>query len=407
MSQKDNSVGLLGQALRALGTAGGAAVGGYLGNPVTGGAVGNSLGATISRWLGAGDYTVGSNTLVQRVSNGSPAIPAMHNAGQSVVIRHKEYLGEITSAQAFTVRHQYDLNPGLSYTFPWLATIASQFQEYRVKGMVFHYVPTSGIFNSSSAALGSVMIQTSYRATEAAPASKVEMLNEYWATESSPAEGFCHPIECDPKENPFNVQYVRTGALPSAENQLMYDLGRTFVAVSGMSNSTTVLGDLWVTYEVELKKPIVASSVSNVLNVCTVSSLAGFNPTPGTWFASTGTVAGTFRVTMGSQTILFPKGKTGVFTIMVRIAATGNFTAMDLSGAPTLSNCIAANVYPDSTTPNTYYRTVATTATGLSSGYYQTNVYIVDPQAQASVTFPAGTWTGTATSFDIIITETL
>jgi len=398
---------LLGQALRALGTAGGAAVGGYLGNPVTGGAVGNSLGATISRWLGAGDYTVGANTLVQRVGNGSPAIPMMHNAGQSVIIRHKEYLGEITSATAFTVRHQYDINPGLSYTFPWLSTIASQFQEYRIKGMVFHYVPTSGMYNSTSSALGSVMIQTSYRSVDAAPTSKIEMLNEYWATESSPAEAFCHPIECDPKENPFNIQYVRTGSLPSGENQLMYDLGRTFVAVSGVSNSTTVLGDLWVTYEVELKKPVVVSTVSNVLQVCTVSSVAGFNPAPGTWFASTGTVAGTFRVSMGSQSILFPKGKTGTFMIIVRLAASGNFTAMDLSGAPVLANCIAANVYPDSTAPNNYYRTVATTATGLSSGFYQTSVFIPDPQAQASVTFPAGTWTGTCTAFDIIITESL
>ena len=43
----------------------------------------------------------------------------------------------------------------------------------------------------------------------------------------------------------------------------MYDLGVTHVAVSGQQANDVVLGDLWVTYEVELKKPILYSNVTS------------------------------------------------------------------------------------------------------------------------------------------------
>ena len=59
------------------------------------------------------------------------------------------------------------------------------------------------------------------------------MINEYCSNEVVPMETMAHPVECDPKENPFNVQYVRTLAVAPGETQLMYDLGVTHVATSG------------------------------------------------------------------------------------------------------------------------------------------------------------------------------
>lgn len=400
---------LLGQALRGLGGMAGSAVGGAFGNPLVGSSVGSSLGATISKWLGSGDYTVGANTLVQRVGNGSPAIPMMHNGGQSIVVRHKEYLGEIRGSTTFAVQHVYDINPGLSYTFPWLSEIARSFQEYRVKGMVFHYVPTSGsAISGTNPAIGSVMIQTSYRATEAQPASKVEMMNEYWAAESAPNEAFCHPIECDPKENPFNVQYVRSGALPATENQLMYDLGRTFVATSGQPAIGNVVGDLWVSYEVELKKPQIASAVADSPTYFTVSVQPTISTTA--WFGTLSTQqrsSGTLRCTASNNTLTFPKGTTGWFLVVVKISASANFTAADLSGAPVVTNCVEARPYPDTYgTLAGYYRTVFVGGAGATEGtiFYMTSVIVADPQLAATVTFPNAAWTGTPTSCDLVVT---
>jgi hypothetical protein len=103
--------------------------------------------------------------------------------------------------------------------------LAVKYQQYKIRGMVFHYVPTSGFaVSGTNPALGSVMIQTTYRAGDTPPTSKVEMLNEYWASEASPADPFCHPIECSPKENPFNVHYIRNAAIPD-QNSLLGLIG--------------------------------------------------------------------------------------------------------------------------------------------------------------------------------------
>jgi hypothetical protein len=207
-------------------------LGGYIGHPLAGGAAGSSLGAALSRWLGAGDYRVGTNSIVQRSLKSADSIPMMHNEAQSVVIRHREYLGEIRGNTSYTIEQSYQINPGNSKTFPWLSGIAVRFQEYRIKGMVYHYIPSSGAaVSGTNAALGTVMLSTSYRSNDSPPASKVEMLNEYCSNEAVPSEAFCHPIECDPKENPFNVQYVRSGDVPPEDSRLLYDLGVTYVAI--------------------------------------------------------------------------------------------------------------------------------------------------------------------------------
>lgn len=275
--------------------------GGFLGNPLLGQQAGHGLGAALSKWMGFGDYSVSKNTIVDKASTG---IPFMHKTGQSVMIRHKEFIGTISGSNAFTVQYELTINPGLAQTFPWLSGIAGRFQEYEVKGMVYHYVPTSGTFNGTTAALGSVMLQTTYRATDTAPVSKAEMLNEYWAGEVVPCETMAHPIECDPKENPFAVHYVRTNVVEGSE-PLLYDLGKTFVATQGMVD-TGIIGDLWVTYEIELKKPVVSSNASLLTGAFSATwndpvSTAIFDTTQTTLFGATPL---TF---IASNTIVVPK----------------------------------------------------------------------------------------------------
>ena len=76
----------------------------------------------------------------------------MHKEGQSIVVRHREFLAEIKGTTTFTVAGSYPINPGMAQTFPWLSDIAKNFQQYRIRGMVFHYVPTSGMVTGSSPA---------------------------------------------------------------------------------------------------------------------------------------------------------------------------------------------------------------------------------------------------------------
>ncbi len=340
---KTSEVTRLGAALRALGSLGGGAVGGLVGLPAGGASVGSSLGAALSKWLGSGDYSVANNTIVKQSLKASSSIPVMHDSGQSVTIRHREYLGEITSSTGFSVYGAFELNPGNSRTFPWLSSIASNFQEYKFKGIVFHYIPTSGsAISASSAPLGSVMMQTSYRVTDAPPASKVALLNEYNANESIPSECFAHPIECDPKENPFAVQYVRNGDVPAGDNKMMYDLGVTYLATNGQLTSAAILGDLWITYEVELKKPILSSNVTNHGRLFSASYTGG-TMTSTDVFNGTVVTGGNITATLSGTTFTLPKGSAGIWYFMLRVLSSGGGFTTTTSSAPTPTNCTLSN----------------------------------------------------------------
>ncbi len=250
--QQDRGITNLGKALRVLGSAAGSYTGSLVGHPAAGQMAGAGLGAAISKWLGQGDYTVQQNSILTQTLKGSSSIPAMHRQDQTIVVRHREFVTQIRSSTDFSVQTEIALNPGLS-TFPWLSALARNFQEYAFKGVVFHYVPTSGMISGANPSLGSVMIQTAYRTTDVAPTSKYELLNEFWANECMPSEPMAHPIECKSSETILGNRYIRAGNVD--KDLLFYDLGRTFIATAGQQTANLVLGDIWVTYEVELRKP--------------------------------------------------------------------------------------------------------------------------------------------------------
>jgi len=382
----------LGAALRALGGLGGSALGGLVGMPAGGASAGSTLGAALSKWLGSGDYSVGSNTIVKKVMKGSDSVPMMHQEGQTILVRHKEYLGEVLGSIAFRVNQSFELNPGNSSTFPWLSGVASHFQEYKIRGLVFHYVPTSGsAVSSTNAALGSVMLQTSYRSNDTPPSSKVEILNEYCSNESVPAEPFAHPVECDPRENPFNVQYVRTGAVPTGDSKLLYDLGVTHVAVSGQQANDVVLGDLWVTYEIELKKPVLESNVTSSTQSFSAEVVSA-SLTASSYFATPTSRSGQLECTIDGRTITFPKGTYGRYIICVRIASTlTGFTSFNGGAGVATQNCVAT---PYVNTAS-YARNVLSAGAGtMGSGFMIACVFIPVPTSQATVTFPTVTITG-------------
>jgi hypothetical protein len=398
VTQKE--VSILGQALRSLGGLAGGAAGSIIGMPSGGASVGTSLGAALSKWLGSGDYSVSKNSLL----NASSSIPMMHKDDQKVIIRHKEFVTEILSNTTFTVNQSLELNPGLSTTFPWLSKLAGRFQEYTIRGMVFHYIPTSGeVVSGTNPAIGSVMLQTSYRANSSAPGTKMELLNEYWATESKPSESFCHPIECDPKENPFNVQYVRSVDVPSGDSQLMYDLGKTFIATSGCPATGNVLGDLWVTYEIELRKPILHDDVVPSRD----ASYAYITSVSDTTNIFTGTVTqdtdNSFDCSYSGMTITFPKG-VGQYLVTVVCDPSTTFSVFNWgSTAPTYTNCQAGNGV---VIGQSYFRTTMGGSGGtLNRGVYQFTAKVTNATLTPSVTLVAPTITGTYADTTITVSR--
>jgi hypothetical protein len=385
---------LLGGALRHLGGLAGGAVGGMFGNAAIGSAAGTGLGGMISKWLGSGDYSVSQNSLVNSVK-ASGSIPMMHSEGQTVTVRHKEFLTEVKSSTGFLVQRSFTINPGNATTFPWLSRLANSYQQYRIKGLVFHYVPTSGsAVSSTNNALGSVMLQTSYRSNDTPPTSKIELLNEYWSSEAMPSEAFCHPIECNPSENPFNVQYIRADdtLIPTNDSPLLYDMGTTHLCVSGQQASQVTLGDLWVTYEIELKKPIIASNVTTDSALYT-AYLNSNSPTFAAPFPSTVTTEGNLPLPISGRQITIPAKVYGTFWIVVSYESSGgSFTNLVMTGAPTISNCVLVN-FVDTLTGVADRYEVNTTGT-QTRGVYAFAVQKVSREDTAVITLPTATSTG-------------
>lgn len=406
-NKKEQEITAIGKALRSLGGLGGSALGGMVGQSAIGGTLGTGLGAVVSRWLGQGDYSVQSNSVVKSALRASTSIPNMHKDDQTITIRHKEFLTSIKGSQLFEVQRFFILQPGDTNTFPWASGIAARFQQYRIKGMVFHYVPTSGYaVSGTNPAIGAVMIQTSYRANDSPPASKTEMLNEYWASEASPADSFCHPIECSPKENPFSVHYVRTVPPPESDTPLMYDLGVTYIATQGMPANGNVVGDLWVTYEIELSKPLIKSNTHDTVRDgnAQVVSVNG-SITPSAIFGSTTVTAkGSLPFTVNGNTIAFPKGTVGEFVVNINFFAASTFTAMNLTGEP---DCFGCTLVSLGATGAMYTRTQLGGSGGtIATGHYVFQVRLDDPSVNVpSVLIPTLSWTQSAASTNILISS--
>jgi len=287
----------------------GGGLGGLFAGPA-GAGIGSSLAGHVATFLGMGAYKVKMNSLVS-----NPPL-AMHKTTQDVTVRHREYVGDVVSAgtaNTFVVK-QYQLNPGLASTFPWLSQLALLYQEYTFKGLIFEFVSTSAdaIASSTNTSLGSVIMATTYR-NSVTFLSKGQMNNEMFANDAKPSCSFIHPVECDPAENPFNVQYVRGGAVPAGEDIKSFDLGTFNIASAGVQGTNVVLGELWCTYEVTLRKPVLSQPTGLGLSVAQYSFV---NPASATPFSGPAKVYDSIGLSFSTTAVLFPQGLTGAFFLV-------------------------------------------------------------------------------------------
>jgi hypothetical protein len=221
-----------------------------------GGAIGNVAQKLFTHITGFGDYKIEANSLMGGLYNP----PELHNrTGNAVVLRHREYVSDIVASSSFTIE-TYNINPGLVGSFPWLSGIAQNFEEYRITGMIFEYKTLSADYTSAaSAALGYVVMATQYNVYNPVFPDKKTMENYEFSNSAKPSDTFIHPIECKRSLNPVNELYVRAGAVTSGDLRL-YDIGMFEIATGGNSG-TGILGELWVTFEIELFKPKLVQAV--------------------------------------------------------------------------------------------------------------------------------------------------
>lgn len=226
---------------------------------------------------GFGEYKINSNSIL---SGGmSPPMITNSTTHGGVIIRHREYLRDIFATVEFT-NTSFDLNPGITTTFPWLSQIAPSFEQYKMRGLVFEFKSTSAdtvLSGAASTALGTVIMATQYNALDTPFTNKFEMENWEYSTSVKPSSNCYHPVECAPSQTPVSLLYIRTGE-PIGDERL-YDLGNFNIAVQGMQNTSgdqlATIGELWCTYEIELYKPKFVQDASTLSAIWTFGKQFG------------------------------------------------------------------------------------------------------------------------------------
>lgn len=264
-SIKNSILSVIRPAIKSALEVGGASLGSAVGNmagpggAMVGASAGKMLAQRFSKLIGTGDYStnlsdVAHNSLVKY--SGASEYASFSDSKTSVRLRHREYLQDVfVGTSGVFSNTAFAINPGLSNTFPFLSQIAGNFEEYHMHGLVFEFVSTTSPYNSTSA-MGSVIMAMEYNANSPLYTSKPQMENSDFAVSARPDKSMIYGVEC--ANNATNNYYVRqgSGTLPLTTT----DIGTFQVATLTPLATGVTLGELWVSYDVELFRPHVSAS---------------------------------------------------------------------------------------------------------------------------------------------------
>lgn len=238
-----------------LGGAGASALG-VPGSAAAANGIGRALGARISKLIGSGDYAsndVSANSLIK--PKGLSAQSSFGGGLGSLRIKHREFVGDIATGASTGVfsNNVYPINAGLSNTFPFLSTLATNYDQYIFHGLVFEFVSTTA--GTASGAMGSVVLSADYNPNATPYQNKHVMENSGYAVSTRLDGSAMYGIECAKSEIPNQGYMVRNSS--NVVDKASYDMGTFQIATAPSSGFTasSVVGELWVTYDVELRRP--------------------------------------------------------------------------------------------------------------------------------------------------------
>jgi len=353
---------------------------------------GNSLGDWLSgkfqKWFGSGDYSsevpihMGPATAGYPIENNSflagTSPPVIQNKGQAFMFRHREYVGDIAPTVNFT-NTSFLINPGNPLLFPWLNGLADAFEEYQIIGMMVEYKPL--ISANSVNAQGAVVFSTEYNANKPNFTTKIQMENYEYATSCAPHHSMFHAIECKPDETLFKHRNVLTGsgAVPSNQDARIYHWGNFQLATQGQSNTTGILGELWLSYEIACFKPLFSlnsivsdfpavdrynfnSAIANAGLTAMLLAPDGPSTFPGSWTAVIGNLKASFdggvlnmpsNITTGRFMFMLQWAPTAVWSIA---SGAGTIATINAQITPSYINAAPANIMSTTAAYNAFNR---------------------------------------------------
>jgi hypothetical protein len=406
LQPKKSKVGFMRQALQKLpkGTlsAAGSALGSYFGP--AGSKVGGAVGALIARISGVGDYVmndsdISTNSLFGKVDRG---VPQMHNNRHITRISHAEYLGDIICSATGTPSSfsltSYDVNPGLASSFPWLSQVASNYETYRFNGLAYEYRSTSGdSIASTTTSLGTVIMAGAYNAASPNFITKVQMENYEGAISCKPSRNMLFGLECSRKLNVDDHLYIRTTNVPAGQDQKLFDLANFQLATQGMQANSVNLGELWVTYDVELYQPkLFANELDYTANYAHITSNTAVSTSH--YFGTTNleTSGSNMPLVLGAATVTLPFYVTaGNYLIIYSIVQ--NSASITAPAINATSNCVGLDIIDNGALPGI-------AIPNYTGAYTVSYAYITVTGPSPVITF-SGATLGTVTWMDLQVIQ--
>jgi len=234
------------------------------------GAYGRGVRAYGSGAYGRSTPAIAVNSLFKEYKGKRSSQREFGDETERVKVCRREYVMRVV-APAVTeefVNTSFSINPGLSGVFAWLSQVAVNYDEYTLEHLVFHYKPVISQA-STTGAMGSILMSANYNSGAQKFDSFREMAEYTGTLETRVCDEALFGVECAPSKNSSmsGTEYVRAGAVPQGQDIKTYDLALFQIATSDVQTFAegTLLGHLYVEYEVVLGKPKLYSALGKTI----------------------------------------------------------------------------------------------------------------------------------------------
>jgi hypothetical protein len=324
-----------------------------------------ALGWISTLFGGNGDYA--ANEAPERNSLLGGSIPRISNGGKggpgSLIYSHQEMIANVQSSSGFQIS-SYQINPGLPQSFPWLNGMGGMFQRWRLRGMIVIFKSLVNAYGGADVN-GPVLLSTRYDTNTPAPVSIEEAANSEFAVMGNPMKDIWMAIECDPKSVMFNNLKIRETGVPAGDTQQAYDHCIVDVMNSGQADASITIGQIWVSYEVELDLPIDVN-LTNGAVTCDHFQLSTVSTTNPLGSTRTATTTSTLGGSCSGTTYTFPSWVTaGEWFLVLTHAASTTIAANPTANVGV--NCTRLTVFSSGSGPDLWNNQGAWNTAGNSA----------------------------------------
>jgi hypothetical protein len=277
----------------------------------------NVLRSTMQRGGTIGTTRLAPTSVSRRISATSK--PKFSSGSLGIVISHKELITQLVSSATTLAYSAIDLtiNPGKSSTFPWLSTLAGNFDQYRFKMLKFHLVS-----NQPTTVGGRIGLGYDYDSTDLAPADRNEFFAMTHHTECAPWDSTTLSIPVDAKSRFVNSH--------TTTDSKLIDCGQVTLMSDTIAATSAALADVIVEYVVELidAQQAIFSTMqftngAGTIPVAAFSNLLVVGPVVGQLVSTSSTTVMEVTLPQGYYSVVGAINDTGAGTPGLAVAVSG------------------------------------------------------------------------------------